>query len=215
MTTAATARSETDEFGSNLYLDSDREIVDRVAEVAGARGVAVDGDRTAGRRQTRREGGLVSQLQFAQDVQRPLAGRQQVADNQGLGRQADGRPVFDQRPQHTALFDAVDHQRAIFTHDRVPLQIGANQQVTNAGASIVYYEHWKATGEQALLDRPISDLNLSVRARKCMVRLGLTTIGELIRKTGDDMLECKNFGVTSLNEVREKLTVHQLKLRGD
>ncbi len=69
--------------------------------------------------------------------------------------------------------------------------------------------------EQALLERPIADLNLSVRARKCMVRLGLNTIGELVRKTGDDLLECKNFGVTSLNEVREKLTVMGLKLRGD
>jgi DNA-directed RNA polymerase subunit alpha len=69
--------------------------------------------------------------------------------------------------------------------------------------------------ERALLDRPIAELNLSVRARKCMVRLGLTTIGELIRRTGDDLLECKNFGVTSLNEVREKLTLHNLKLRGD
>lgn len=68
---------------------------------------------------------------------------------------------------------------------------------------------------QAALDRPISDLNLSVRARKCMVRLGLTTIGELIRKTGDDLLESKNFGVTSLNEVREKLTQMGLKLRGE
>jgi DNA-directed RNA polymerase subunit alpha len=69
--------------------------------------------------------------------------------------------------------------------------------------------------EQAVLERPIADLNLSVRARKCMVRLGLTTLGELIRKTGDDLLECKNFGVTSLNEVREKLTQLSLKLRGD
>ncbi|MCA9152013.1 MAG: tetratricopeptide repeat protein [Planctomycetales bacterium] len=69
--------------------------------------------------------------------------------------------------------------------------------------------------EQALLERPISDLNLSVRARKCMVRLGISTVGELIRKTGDDLLECKNFGVTSLNEVREKLEQHGLKLRGD
>lgn len=69
--------------------------------------------------------------------------------------------------------------------------------------------------EQALLSRPISELNLSVRARKCMVRLGLTTIGELIRKTGDDLLECKNFGVTSLNEVRNKLGQYNLKLRGD
>jgi DNA-directed RNA polymerase subunit alpha len=68
---------------------------------------------------------------------------------------------------------------------------------------------------QAMLERPIGDLNLSVRARKCMVRLGLTTIGELLRKTGDDLLECKNFGVTSLNEVREKLTQFNLKLRGD
>ena len=69
--------------------------------------------------------------------------------------------------------------------------------------------------EQALLERPISDLNLSVRARKCMVRLGLNTIGELMRRSGDDLLECKNFGVTSLNEVREKLTNFNLKLRGD
>jgi DNA-directed RNA polymerase subunit alpha len=69
--------------------------------------------------------------------------------------------------------------------------------------------------EQALLERSIGDLNLSVRARKCMARLGLNTIAELIRKTGDDLLECKNFGVTSLNEVREKLTQYGLKLRGD
>ena len=69
--------------------------------------------------------------------------------------------------------------------------------------------------EQALLERPISDLNLSVRARKCMTRLGLATIGELVRKSQDDLLECKNFGVTSLNEVREKLTQANLKLRGE
>jgi DNA-directed RNA polymerase subunit alpha len=69
--------------------------------------------------------------------------------------------------------------------------------------------------QQTILDRPISDLNLSVRARKCMVRLRMNTIGELIRRTGDDLLESKNFGVTSLNEVREKLTLFDLKLRGD
>jgi DNA-directed RNA polymerase subunit alpha len=69
--------------------------------------------------------------------------------------------------------------------------------------------------ELAVLDRPIADLNLSVRARKAMVRLGMNTIGELVRKTGDDLLECKNFGVTSLTEVREKLGPMALKLRGD
>ncbi len=69
--------------------------------------------------------------------------------------------------------------------------------------------------EQAQMSRSIADLNLSVRARKCMLRLGITTIGDLVRKTGDDLLECKNFGVTSLNEVREKLHELGLKLRGD
>ncbi len=78
-----------------------------------------------------------------------------------------------------------------------------------------YDQNTMSDDERALLDRPIADLNLSVRARKCMVRLGLSTIGELLRCTGDDLLECKNFGVTSLNEVREKLTEAGLKLRGE
>jgi DNA-directed RNA polymerase subunit alpha len=69
--------------------------------------------------------------------------------------------------------------------------------------------------EQALLSKPIAELNLSVRARKCMIRLSIATVGDLLRHTGDELLECKNFGVTSLNEVREKLTANGLKLRGD
>ena len=69
---------------------------------------------------------------------------------------------------------------------------------------------------QMTLDRPVTDLNLSVRARKCMNRLNIQTIGELMRKTADEMLECKNFGVTSLNEIREKLySTFSLKLRGE
>src|SRR5262245_33916887 len=69
--------------------------------------------------------------------------------------------------------------------------------------------------EQAVLSRPVSDLNLSVRARKCMNRLGITTLGELIQRTADELLESKNFGMTSLNEVREKLAQFGLTLRGD
>lgn len=84
-----------------------------------------------------------------------------------------------------------------------------------ARPEVSYEPEHMSPDEQALLSQPISDLNLSVRARKCMVRLGITTIGELIRHTGDDLLECKNFGVTSLNEVREKLANLGLKLRGE
>jgi DNA-directed RNA polymerase subunit alpha len=69
--------------------------------------------------------------------------------------------------------------------------------------------------EQAVLNKPVSELNLSVRARKCMNKLGITTLGELIQRTADELLEIKNFGMTSLNEVREKLSQYGLKLRGD
>jgi DNA-directed RNA polymerase subunit alpha len=79
----------------------------------------------------------------------------------------------------------------------------------------VFEPEMLSADEQALLAKPVSDLNLSVRARKCMIRLGINTISELIRRTGDDLLECKNFGVTSLNEVREKLSSLSLKLRGE
>lgn len=89
-----------------------------------------------------------------------------------------------------------------FADDRHILRVGYEPEVVSAD-------------EQALLAKPIAELNLSVRARKCMIRLGISTISELVRRTGDELLECKNFGVTSLNEVREKLTTQGLKLRGD
>src|SRR5262249_1628092 len=69
--------------------------------------------------------------------------------------------------------------------------------------------------EQATLNKPVTDLNLSVRARKCMNRLGINTLGDLIQRTADELLESKNFGMTSLNEVREKLQQFNLTLRGD
>ncbi len=100
------------------------------------------------------------------------------------------------------------------------------EMLATKGVSIGQFAHEKrpdeevdttnlSPDEQALLERPLSELNLSVRARKCMNRLGLSVLSELVRKTADDLLECKNFGVTSLNEVREKLTQLGLKLRGE
>jgi len=69
--------------------------------------------------------------------------------------------------------------------------------------------------EQAVLGTPVSDMNLSVRARKCMTRLGIATIGELVSRTPDELLSAKNFGVTSLNEIRLKLVDFNIKLRND
>jgi len=69
--------------------------------------------------------------------------------------------------------------------------------------------------EQVKLALPVSELNLSVRSRKCMTRLGIATIGELVARTPDELLAAKNFGVTSLNEIRDKLGEMGIKLRND
>lgn len=69
--------------------------------------------------------------------------------------------------------------------------------------------------EQETRGRRIEELALSVRAKKCMTRLNIVTIGQLVAKSADDLLECKNFGVTSLKEIREKLANFNLKLRGE
>ena len=69
--------------------------------------------------------------------------------------------------------------------------------------------------ERAMLEAPVTDLNLSVRARKCLSRLGITALGELVSRTADELLGVRNFGVTSLNEIRAKLAEKNMKLRND
>jgi DNA-directed RNA polymerase subunit alpha len=69
--------------------------------------------------------------------------------------------------------------------------------------------------QRAVFDSPVSELNLSVRARKCVSRLGVATIGEIMNKSPDDLLSVRNFGVTSLNEIRQKLAEMGLALRND
>lgn len=64
-----------------------------------------------------------------------------------------------------------------------------------------------------LLQKGIEELELSVRARRALGRLGVKTLFELVNKTEPELLGCKNFGVTSLNEIKEKLTNFGLGLR--
>lgn len=64
-----------------------------------------------------------------------------------------------------------------------------------------------------VLSKSVDDLELSVRARRAMTRLGVKTLLDLIGKTEAELLGCKNFGMTSLNEVKEKLSKYGLSLR--
>ena len=64
------------------------------------------------------------------------------------------------------------------------------------------------------LDLPIEDLDLSERPRNCLKRAQINTVGELLTKTEDDLLNITNFGQKSLDEVKQKLDERGLTLRG-
>lgn len=55
------------------------------------------------------------------------------------------------------------------------------------------------------LSKQVGELYLSVRAANCLKNAGIQTMSELVRKTETEMLETKNFGVKSLNEIKDML----------
>ena len=57
----------------------------------------------------------------------------------------------------------------------------------------------------ALLDTNVEELELSVRSANCLKNAGIRTLRELVQKTEKEMLETKNFGRKSLNEIKEIL----------
>jgi len=64
-----------------------------------------------------------------------------------------------------------------------------------------------------VLTKTVADLELSVRSRKALQRLNINTLGELASRTEDELLGCKNFGTTSLNEIKQQLGTFGMTLR--
>ena len=65
---------------------------------------------------------------------------------------------------------------------------------------------------RALLNTPVEELELSVRSSNCLKNANIKTIGELTRKTEDDIAKTRNFGKKSLQEIKEKLKEWNLSL---
>ena len=67
----------------------------------------------------------------------------------------------------------------------------------------------------AAMAKPLTDLDLSVRSSKCMSLLTVHTVGDLMQYSENDLLKTKNFGVTSLQEIKTKLANLGLSLKKD
>lgn len=62
------------------------------------------------------------------------------------------------------------------------------------------------------LNTPVEELELSVRSSNCLKNANIRTLGELTKKTEDDITKTRNFGKKSLQEIKEKLQEWNLTL---
>jgi DNA-directed RNA polymerase subunit alpha len=70
----------------------------------------------------------------------------------------------------------------------------------------------QANGMENIL---IEELELGVRSYNCLKRVGIETIGDLVSRTEQELAAIPNFGKKSIEEVKETLGTHGLRLRGD
>lgn len=97
--------------------------------------------------------------------------------------------------------------------DAKNLRLGQGLEDAHRAARRQILEQLKGSGKEVMLNKPVSDMRLSVRARKALQMLNIQTMGDLVSHTEAELMGVKNFGSTSLVEVREKLTEFGLALR--
>ncbi|MAB80212.1 MAG: hypothetical protein CMJ89_12740, partial [Planctomycetes bacterium] len=72
-----------------------------------------------------------------------------------------------------------------------------------------------SSDHQDMLNRPLLDLQLSIRSRRTVETLGCLTLGDVVKHSAEELLGMPNFGQTSLLELRSKLSEIGMKLKGD
>src|SRR3954469_10765072 len=81
-------------------------------------------------------------------------------------------------------------------------------------ARSMYYDEddRRGGGSNRVLEIPITDFELSVRSRNCLKKMNIRSLGDLLRTTEQELLSYKNFGETSLNEIKALLASKGLRL---
>ncbi len=93
------------------------------------------------------------------------------------------------------------------------LRLGQGLEGQYSRARKEIYEELRGKAPESVLNKPISVLDLSVRARKAIQLLNIQTIGDLATRTEAELMGVKNFGATSLVEIQQKLADFGLDLR--
>ncbi len=94
--------------------------------------------------------------------------------------------------------EAVTHSAELFTK-HLDLFVHFDESIGKPGAE------GEKTTQNRLMDTPIEELDLSVRAFNCLKANDIQTVGQLLQKKEEELLALRNFGRKSLDEIKEKL----------
>jgi DNA-directed RNA polymerase subunit alpha len=93
------------------------------------------------------------------------------------------------------------------------MRLGQGVEDAHRQARRKILDQLRGSGNEQMLKKSVSDMNLSVRARKALQLLNIQTLGDLVSHTEAELMGVKNFGATSLQEVKDKLVEYGLSLR--
>jgi DNA-directed RNA polymerase subunit alpha len=119
--------------------------------------------------------------------------------------------LYEERGESNAAIDCFRQVLAYNPRDRRALMMLRDAK---SSRSMYYDEREERERErmEKIMRTPVNDFELSVRSRNCLAKMNIFTLGDLLRISEQEMLSYKNFGETSLKEVKEMLAARNLRL---
>lgn len=133
-----------------------------------------------------------------------------VVDNTRVGQRTD----YDKLTLEVETSGAIDPADAVARAGRIineHMMVFAEQAVTAMPEDGIFAA--AVDESESVLDTPIEELDLSVRSYNCLKRQGVNSIGQLTECTEADLLNIRNFGAKSIEEVKDKLQQMGLGLK--
>lgn len=141
------------------------------------------------------------------------------------GKEEEALKFYDKlrqiKPPHTNILinlgllyeDKGDYQKASECYDMV-LNINPNHPRANLysedvkGSLVMYYDDKLKRKEQELrriLNQSLSEFQVPTRAHNCLEALDIKTIGDLVKRTENELMSCENFGMKTLTDIKDLL----------
>ncbi len=119
--------------------------------------------------------------------------------------------LYDERGESNAAIDCFRQVLAYNPRNRRAMMLLRDSR---ASRTMHYDEREEREREkmEKIMRTPVNDFELSVRSRNCLAKMNIFTLGDLLSITEQEMLSYKNFGETSLKEVKEMLAMRGLRL---